>query len=83
MSKTPAQKRRRDFKRPEDWGRWALNVLRSNRRIGVQINCYSTSTSVDDLLRGIKAARRMGAVIREEGPHDARVFMLEKEPANA
>lgn len=76
MSKTPAQKRRRDFKTREDWARWAIQVIKSKGPGGLVLNCYSWKTGTEDLLRGIRHARALGTHISESGHPAARVFKV-------
>lgn len=82
MSKTPAQKRRRDFHTREDWALWAIQVIKSQPSQSLVLDTYSWRTSTLDLLKGIRYARALGALIFEHGHPSARIFRVLVIPAS-
>lgn len=62
-AKTPAQKRRRDFRRPEQWANWACAVLVGEGG-STFVNGYSWRTGTQDLLNGLDIAVKAGLAVR-------------------
>lgn len=64
MSKTPSQKRRRDFASREAWGHWVCAVaIGGGGRI--RINGYSWRSGATDLWRGAQHAKWLGWMTEE------------------
>lgn len=75
MSLTPAQKRRRDFKTPDDWARWAVSVVRGGGGY-IEVNEYSWRSGTFDLLRGLRYARKRGLVQCLRSKPERSVYVL-------
>lgn len=75
MSKTPAQKRRRDFKTPEHWANWVCAVMRGNHG-ELEVNRYAQRSSTRDLMRGIDYALKRGLVRLRHGPLHREMYEL-------
>lgn len=85
MSRTPAQKRRRDFHTKEHWAQWACAVLVANHG-EIEVNEYrcAWNSGVGDLHTGLDRARKLGWAKRHNNtPIDRRHWTVTDEGREA